>query len=363
MKRRPATMAILLALAASAVAAENRGDSVVLNSGRGADKAVDPAKLEAAILKADRMIETDPRASFKNVDSLIVCSQGEIFFEKYYNGFQKGSRHVIQSQTKSIVALLMGMAIDRGFVKSENEPATLFFPGHFDAGDKLKSTVTIKHLLTMTAGFDWEEMLPLDDPKNDNMNMFNSGDWLRYAISRPMSKKPFTEFGYNSGCPMIVAGIIEKASKMKLDEFAGKYLFEPLEITEYLWLKDKTGFCHAGGGLSLKPMDMMKIGMLVMNNGRWKDRRLVSEDWVRKATSSYFPTSFDDSAYGYYWWIRERRTGGGTTAKMISAEGAGGQKLYLFPEYRLIIAFTERNDRTPQVSPLFIAESILPILE
>ena len=106
----------------------------------------------------------------------------------------------------------------------------------------------------------------------------------------------------------------------------------------------------------------MKIGILVMKNGKWEKQQIVSENWIRKTTSSYLPTSFDISTYGYFWWIREMKTGGDKTTRVISAEGAGGQKLYIFPEYQLIIALTERNFTTPQVGPVFISESILPIL-
>ena len=133
-------------------------------------------------------------------------------------------------------------------------------------------------------------------------------------------------------------------------------------LKEFQWQKDSTGFCHAGGGLYLKPMDMMKIGIMVMNNGKWENRQIISENWIRKSTSSYLPTSFDISTYGYFWWIREMKINETKTTKVVSAEGAGGQKLYIFPEYKLIIAFTERNYATPQVSPIFIKESILPIL-
>jgi CubicO group peptidase (beta-lactamase class C family) len=320
-------------------------------------------KLDSAILKADRIIETDTRVFFKNVESLIVYSQGEIIFEKYYNNFNKDSLHQIQSQTKSIVALLMGIAIDKGYIKSENEPVSLFFPAYSNSSDKLKSSVTIRDLLTMSAGFEWEEMIPFDDPKNDNMNMFRSGKWLNYALSRPMAKKPFSEFIYNSGCPMIIAGIIEKATTIKLDDFARTYLFEPLQIKKYRWQKDSTGFCHAGGGLFLKPMDMLKIGVLVMNNGKWENQQLISQGWIKKATSSYLSTSFDISTYGYFWWIREMSLKAGKTIKVVSAEGAGGQNLYIIPEYKLIIAFTERNFYTPEVGTMFLKESILPVLK
>lgn len=323
---------------------------------------IDNVKLDSAILASDRIISTNNRIFFRNVESVIVFSEGKLRSEKYYNGFSKDSLHQIQSQTKSIVALLIGIAIDNGYIKSENELVSQYFPEYFNKNSGLKSSVTIKDLLTMSAGFRWNEMLPLNDPNNDNIKMFNSGKWLQYALSRPMANSPASEFNYNSGCPMIIAGIIEKATKMKLDEFAEKYLFGPLEIKRFRWLKDSTGFCHAGGGLYLKPMDMAKIGIMVMNNGLWNKQQVISEAWIKKATSSYLSTSFDVSTYGYYWWIREMNVQNGKS-RVITAEGAGGQKLYLFPEYKLIVAFTERNFNTPQVGEIFIRESILPILE
>jgi CubicO group peptidase (beta-lactamase class C family) len=162
---------------------------------------------------------------------------------------------------------------------------------------------------------------------------------------------------------MIIAGIIEKAAKMKLDDFAQKYLFEPLNIKSVLCLKDSTDFCHAGGGLSMLPVDVLKIRILVMNNGKWDNKQVVSEEWIKKLTTPYFSTSFDIGKYGYFCWIREMKIKEDKTTRVISAEGAGGQKLYIFPEYKLVVAFTERNYSTPQVSPLFIKESILPVLE
>ena len=214
----------------------------------------------------------------------------------------------------------------------------------------------------MSAGFEWEEMVPLNDPNNDNMNMYRSNNYLQYILSKPVVRSPFTAFHYNSGCPMIVAGIIEQASGMSLESFAEKYLFEELDIRKYFWLKDSAGFCHAGGGLFLRPADVLKIGILVLQHGMWGDQEIVSRNWIEKTTQAYFPTGFDISRYGYFWWVREMARPDGSTTTVISAEGAGGQRLYLFPHYGLIVAFTERNYSTPLVSPLFIRESILPIL-
>ena len=108
---------------------------------------------------------------------------------------------------------------------------------------------------------------------------------------------------------------------------------------------------------------MLKIGILVLNKGKWDNRKIVSENWIQKATQSYFLTSFDNSGYGYFWWVREMLTNKAKTTNVISAEGAGGQKLYIFNEYNLVVAFTERNYRTPQVGPLFIKETILKSLD
>lgn len=320
------------------------------------------ADLDSAIATADRLIETDPRIFFRNVESFIVSYDGQTRFEKFYHGINKDSLHHIQSQTKSIVSLLLGIAIDKGFVQGEDEPVLNYFPEYFNSKGSKKSDLRIKDLLTMSAGFEWEEMIPLDDPGNDNIKMFNSGDYLKYILSKPVSDSLYGKFNYNSGCPMIIAGIIEKAAKMPLDRFAEKYLFNPLGISEYGWIKDATGFCHAGGGLYLKPADMMKIGLLVMDNGVWNNQQIISEKWISKVVQPHIATNLGESEYGYFWWINEYAVCQGRTVTVVSAEGAGGQKLYIFPDYKLVIAFTERNYTTPQVSPIFIRESILPLL-
>ncbi|MDQ7815475.1 MAG: serine hydrolase [Melioribacteraceae bacterium] len=319
--------------------------------------------LDSAITKGDKIISTDSRVFFKNVESVIIWADNKILFEKYYHNYNRDSLHRIQSQTKSIVSLLLGIAIDKGYIKNEDDFVKNYFPEYFDPKDKFKSKLTIKHLLTMSAGFEWEEMIPFENPDNDNRKMFQSGRWLDYIFSRPVIVEPFTEFKYNSGYPIIIARIIEKASGLTLDKFAEQHLFKPLDINEYFWLKDSTGLCHAGGGLSMKPIDILKIGVMVLNKGKWNGDQIISENWIAKSVEPYFKTSFDIGEYGYFWWIREMKLKNGKTTKVISAEGAGGQKVYIFPQYQIVAAFTERNYTTPQVGTIFIRESILPVLE
>lgn len=334
---------------------------VLISSPYLAAQAAIPA-LDNAIIKAEDRIESSNMPSFRNLESFLVWSEGGFKLKRYYNGVPGKTLHQIQSQTKSIVSLLMGIAIDKGFVSSESEPVSSFFPEYFNREDSLKLSVTILDLLTMSAGFKWEEMTPFNDPNNDNINMNYSGSYLQYALSRPMDVKPFTEFKYNSGSPMIVAGIIEKAAEMPLDKFAEKYLFNPLNIVEYRWIKDSTGFCHAGGGLFLKPEDMLKIGILVLNKGIWEGNVIISESWIRKSCQSYFLTSFSEYNYGYFWWIKEMKVSDVKTTKVISAQGAGGQYMYILPEFGLIVAFTENNFGTPLAGPFIFSTYLLPAL-
>lgn len=148
---------------------------------------IDSIKLKSAVVSADSLIENNPNVFFKNVESLIAWHNGDVVFEHYYHGYNGDSLHQIQSQTKSLVALLMGIAIEKGFIKNENRPVADYFPEYFNSNDTLKFQVTIRDLLTMSAGFEWEEMIPFNDPKNDNANMYRSGNWLNYALTRPMS--------------------------------------------------------------------------------------------------------------------------------------------------------------------------------
>ncbi|HBE42982.1 MAG TPA: hypothetical protein DDW27_17620, partial [Bacteroidales bacterium] len=314
--------------------------------------------LDNSIIKAENRIETSSVPSFRNLESFIVWHAGSYKHINYYNGISGETLHQVQSQTKSIVSLLMGIAIDKGFVKDEYEPVSLFFSEFFRVSDSLKSLITIRDLLTMSAGIEWEEMLPFNDQRNNNIQMNYSGNYLQYALMRPMAVRPFTGFKYNSGAPMIVAGIIEKTSKMPLEKFAEKYLFSPLNIKEYRWIKDSTGLCHAGGGLFLKPEDLLKIGVLVLNNGKWEGENIVPEEWLGRSFEPYFKTSFSDHSYGYFWWIKDMKISDNKTTRVISAQGAGGQYMFIIPEYNLIVAFTENNFGTPLVGP-FLFEAYI----
>lgn len=335
----------------------------VLIAFNGYSQSQDLTKLDSAIFAAEKKIETDNRNYFSNVESLIVLKDGNVRLERYFFGAEKDSLHHIRTQTLSIVGILLGIAIDFGFIASEENLVASYFPGYFKREDTLKSLIRIKDLITMSGGMKWEERLPPDDPMNDNSNMYRSRSGLDYALRMPVEQKPFTHFHYCSGYPMIVAGIIERATRMPLDEFAKKYLFDQLEIREYFWQKDSTGFCDASAGLWLKPADVAKFGDLILHHGKWKNVQIVSESWIERSTAVYFKTSFSGYGTGYFLWAKEMPIGNGRTTRVISIQGAGGQNLYILSDYRLVIAFTESNFETPVVGPYIITNLIIPALE
>jgi CubicO group peptidase (beta-lactamase class C family) len=320
-------------------------------------------KLDSAIFEAERKIEKDNRSNFKNVESFIVSHKGALLIERYFYGVSKDSLHRIQSQTTSILSLALGIAIDHGFIASEDNLVAPYFPVFFRKEDSLKMQLRIRDLITMSAGMKWDEMLPFDNPANDYANMFRSGNFLDYSLSRPVTRRLNTEFRYASCYPEIVAGIIQKATKMSLENFLKRYLFDQLEIKDFYWEKDMMGFPDAAGGLWMKPADVVKLGVLVLHKGTWKNVRIVSEEWIDRSVKPYFLTPFNGYNYGYFWLIREVKLPDERRIHLISAQGAGGQYLYIIPEAELVVSFTESNFGTPIVGPYIISNYIIPGLE
>src|SRR6266481_3028129 len=169
--------------------------------------------------------------------------------------------------------------------------------------------------------------------------MNRSKDLVRYVLEKPVVSEPGTKFTYNSGIAIALGEIIYKVSGLRADEFARRYLFEPLGISDFRWLKYPNGTVQTGGGLQLRPRDMAKIGSLFLNGGLWKGKRVVSADWVRESTKQHAP----DRDYGYQWWLGRFRVQDRELAA-YGAQGRGGQIAIVFPELQMVAVFTGWND-------------------
>ncbi|WP_245324553.1 serine hydrolase [Bradyrhizobium sp. AT1] len=294
---------------------------------------------------------TDRLAASANVHAVLVARGGALVFERYLTGsdeindrpianasFDADTLHDMKSVAKSVASLALGIAIDRGLIAGVDEPIFSFFPELSDLRSPEKDRILLSHALTMSLGLKWVEATPsTGNYDNDESRMHMARDPCRYVLGLPMTTPAGQDFFYNTGALTLVSAIVRKAVGKPLDEFAREALFEPLGITRYEWTRVK-GDTNAGGGLRLRPRDMVKIGQLVLAGGRWNDRQIVSKAWIDastrprlEATGPYF--------YGYLWWLG-RSLHGGREIHWDAALGRGGQSIRIVPELDLVVAVT-----------------------
>ena len=310
----------------------------------------------------------DQLSASSNIHAVLVARSGKLVFERYFSGSDEvpgiffGSRvkdvvfdvdtlHDVKSVSKSVASLAVGIAIDRGLIRSVNEPIFNFFPECADLRTPEKDRLQLVHGLTMTMGLEWVEATPATGENNDESRMHRAPDPSRYVLGLASTAPPGQEFFYNTGALTLVSAIVRKATGRPLDEFARAALFKPLGITDVEWSRVK-GDTDAGGGLRLRPRDMAKIGQLVLAGGRWNDRQIVSRDWIETSTASTIKAT-DDQYYGYLWWLGRARTNA-RVDNWIGALGRGGQSVRIVPERDLVVVVTAGyyQDYSPQAFKL-----------
>ena len=289
---------------------------------------------------------------YPNIDGVVISQDGKIKYEKYFNGFTKDSLHDSRSSFKSITGLLAGIAIDKGFIKNINEKVYSFFPEYksYKNWDARKDSMTIEDLLEMKSGYDCEEWMSTKDCEAE---MTTTNDWLKFSLDLPLAHTPGTFWAYTSCNTMILGGIIAHASKMTIPQFADQFLFQPLRITHYQWTKDPAGHAMTSGSFYILPRDMIKIGELVLHNGVWNGKRIISEKWIVQATQrmtkienfSNVKISKNKIAepqptfYGYTWYNEKIQTNQ-FSYNAVFASGNGGQYIMVIRDLHLVIVFT-----------------------
>jgi CubicO group peptidase (beta-lactamase class C family) len=315
--------------------------------------------------------------SYPGFHSILISKNGKLIYEQYFNGWNKDSLQDSRSAFKSITSLLTGIAIDQGLIKDVNQKVYSFFPEikNFSGNNAWKKDMTIENLLRMESGFDCEEF---NDGKDCETDMMATKDWVRFSLDLSMKHKPGTVWAYTSIDPMIISGIISRAAKMSLMDFAKKYLFDPLGIKHYRWTIDPSGHGMAAGSFYLLPADLMKIGKMILQKGTWNGQRIVSAAWLKKSTSTPVPipdfsfVQFSKSAvaipqptyYGYYWYKEKIRTKT-LQEDLLFASGNGGQYLMMIERLDLVIVFTQGNYNSWKAKKAFdlLARFIIPTFE
>jgi CubicO group peptidase (beta-lactamase class C family) len=268
------------------------------------------------------------------IDSVLVVRHGAIVFEEYRNDYDRSTPHHLQSATKSFSSMLIGIAIHEGLIEDVDQKMVDLFPEHTIANmDARKQRITLEHLLTMSDGMDWHELdYPYNDPRNTLGQMWTSGDAVQHVLDRPMARDPGESWAYNSGTSILLGGIIEQVTGRDLLAFAREYLFDPIGIRSVYWQMATGRHYHTDGGLYLTPRDMARFGYLMLRDGTWDGREIVSADWVARSSTAHYQTN-GYYGYGYQWWILPDGFG-------YTATGHYEQRIFVLPEADMVAVFT-----------------------
>jgi len=317
------------------------------------------------------------------IDSITVIRNEHIIADFYFNPlFQKDEKHVINSCTKSIVSALIGIAIDKGYIKDVNVPILSIFEDiEIKQADERLKKMTLKDLLSMRTG--WHSQDSFLYQWKGLFKMQATDDWVAHILNLPFETNPNTRFDYSNIASFLLSAIIEKTTGTDALSFAKRELFTPLGITDILWEQNPNGIYIGFARMWLKPNDLAKIGLLFLQKGKWENRQIVSESWVEESIKAHsFPKQYRyiykengkidygksggtwvftnlirpiSDGYGYQWWLDE--------SGMFSAIGVGGQYLVVVPKERLIVVVTSKLKGKDSFFPVtLIKRYILPAI-
>ncbi|MBD3190570.1 MAG: serine hydrolase [Candidatus Heimdallarchaeota archaeon] len=261
------------------------------------------------------------------IDSVLIIRHGYLVEEQYYHNYTRNKLHQVWSVTKSFTSALIGIAKEEGYLTLDQKVLDFFPERNFSHVDARKQAITIEHLLTMTSGLDWPGegimggvWIPSEDP-------------VEFVLNRTMEHNPGEVFTYNSGATHVLSAILQKVTGKTTLAYAQEKLFEPLGMGNLTWDQDQLGIYFGGHGLALTPRDMARFGYLYLNNGTWEEeQQLVPRTWVNQSTSKNIQVD-EATDYGYLWWLYPERG-------LYAAQGFLGQRIFVFPEYDLLVVFT-----------------------
>jgi CubicO group peptidase (beta-lactamase class C family) len=271
----------------------------------------------------------------------------------------------LRSATKSITALLVGVALERGHIPSLHTRVAELLPEHRAAleQDPRKAAITVEDLLTMRSGLDCDDWNPGSPGHEDTM--YTAADWVAFWAGLPAREAPGSRFAYCTGNVIALGAILEAGSGQPLASFAETALFAPLGIRGARWARFHRGRgTDAGGHLRLRPEDFARLGSLVLAEGRWDGRSLVPAAWIRRMTTPQTSVPGRKQRYGYLWWIDETSPGYAVQTRLFLAWGNGGNFLVVMPELQAVASFTgTRFNRPEALQPLhWLRERLLPAL-
>lgn len=319
------------------------------------------------VAELQKIIEKD----YSNIAGMIIQKNGQVLYENYFNQCTAESRIHVFSVTKSIVSILVGIAMDRGYIKSVEQKVLGFFPDYtIKKREKTIQNVTLENLLTMTAPYKYKF--------NPYTKYFTSNNWVTFSLDLLGGRGEIGKFRYAPLIgPDILSGILAETTGQSVLDFARENLFSPLGISvennvtfdskeEQLafykatnisgWVSDPMGINSAGWGLTLSPADMAKIGQLYLNGGVWNGKQIISTKWIEESTVEHSRWEKEALAYGYLWWVVDEKE------HCCAAMGDGGNVIYVNRNQKIVIAIASLFEPRIKDRITFIKEYLEPAI-
>ena len=302
------------------------------------------------------LVQNIQNGKFVGIDSISIVHQNTLVlhedfrtsFSMYDNWIENEEldTHIVHSVSKNFVSALTGIAIEQGYISDVNTPFyQLFNYANYDNWSDNKNDLTLKNVLTMRLGLEWDEWTsPYSEDDNSLTNLVkNNSDYIKALLDLPMTSAPGTSYAYNTAASMALGRAVEVATNIPLADFADMYLFEPMQIDNAQWLFTPTGTPNTGSGLFLETRDMAKFGQLYLDNGIWNGIQIINPEWVDASFEKHVKLNWSyTNGYGFQWWLGSFRAEG-KSIPFYSSRGYGGQFIIIVPDYDLVVAFTGHN--------------------
>ena len=294
-----------------------------------ADQNLDPRILSEGYAAAEKLPYTY---------SLLVVRNGYLVAEQYFNGNRREKPNNIMSVSKSVLSGLVGISLREGFLDSLDQNALSFFPEYDSPSlDPRKHEITLRHLVTMRAGFDGDE--------RTYFPVYNSSDWIKATLELPLLFTPGERMSYTAFGTHLLSAILTKSSDQSTLDIARTYLCEPLGISVHFWQQDPQGYYFGGNNMGLTPREMARFGYLYLKGGELNGSQIIPRRWVEESLTNYTNWQHlswgdvNEYNYGYLWWLGEIRT-----HRVYFALGHGGQLIINVPQAGMIVVSTANPD-------------------
>lgn len=311
-----------------------------------------------AVLVGQNTDPLDEIFDIGTIQSLMIQKDGELIHEEYRYGMDPNQPVNIKSASKSVLSLLVGIAIEEGFLEGTGQTIGEFFDDYFNKNpDPVKEAITIGDLLTMRSGLETTSF-------RNYGRWVLSPNWVNFALSMPLTDEPGGDMLYSTGSSHLLSVILTKATGMSTRAFAIRYLFEPMGIEAGGWDRDPQGFYMGGNNMALSPEALLKIGTMVMNVGTYEGKEIVSKEWIMESVDVYTRSRYNPYNYGYMWW---RKPVG--KYQLFFAWGNGGQYILIFPELDTVVSVTSdlgRSNGSRRYQDRFfkfVEETLVPYIE